>query len=429
MPKKIYLIDANSFIYRMFFAIPEFATKEGKIVNATFWMAKFFTGQLVKENPDYIIFIKDARGENFRHKIYPEYKATRDKMPDTLREQIGDIEEMVEKMQIDRVEISGYEADDVIATLAKKLEKETDNEVYILSSDKDLYALVSEQVKIYDTQKKKISWPKETKEKFWVDSEYVTDYLAICGDVSDNIPGVKWIGPKKVELLINAFWWVEEIYKVVNEVYNGEKTYKDFEEKVGKIFKGKTFEKLYEWKENAFLSKRLATLACDVDMWDFDISEYDFKEEKLFTPEVIEFFEKLEFHSLIKEKKEKQKWKDTWKKVKIIWDDAWIEELEEKIKKYNEIVIDTETTDLRPQDAKLVGVSILLDQENIFYINRLHNWPRVTDEKLQWFLQKLFDSDKKIIGHNLKYDLEIITLFLRGKWLEKSEENPQSMLF
>jgi DNA polymerase I len=102
--KKVYLIDGNSFIYRMFFALPEFSTKSGKIVNATFGMAKFFMEQLVKENPDYVVFIKDAKGNNFRHELYSDYKATRERMPDTLRNQIEDIETMIAKMQIQIIE-------------------------------------------------------------------------------------------------------------------------------------------------------------------------------------------------------------------------------------------------------------------------------------------------------------------------------------
>jgi DNA polymerase-1 len=103
--KKIYLIDGNSFIYRMFFALPEFSTKDGKIVNATFGMAKFFMEQLVKEKPDYVVFIKDAKGNNFRHDLYSEYKATRERMPDSLRSQIGDIEEMIARMNMQIIEI------------------------------------------------------------------------------------------------------------------------------------------------------------------------------------------------------------------------------------------------------------------------------------------------------------------------------------
>lgn len=153
-------------------------------------MAKFFVGQLIKEKPDYLVFIKDAKGDNFRHELYSEYKATRERMPDNLRSQISMIEDMIKTMNIDIIEIPGYEADDVIATLAEKLKLENDNEIYILSGDKDLYALVDEQVKIYDTQRKKISGPDETFEKFGVPASCVRDYLAICGDSSDNIPGI-----------------------------------------------------------------------------------------------------------------------------------------------------------------------------------------------------------------------------------------------
>ena len=120
-------------------------------------------------------------------------------------------------MQIDIIEIPGYEADDVIGTLAEKLGREESNEIYILSWDKDLYALVNEQVKIYDTQKKKISGPEETKEKFWVPAECVRDYLAICGDSSDNIPWIAGIWPKKAIVLLNHFWSLEKIYEQIDE--------------------------------------------------------------------------------------------------------------------------------------------------------------------------------------------------------------------
>jgi len=190
--KKIYLIDWNSFIYRMFFALPEFATKDWKIVNAIFGMAKFFVWQLINENPDYIIFIKDAKWENFRHKLYSDYKATRDRMPDNLRSQIDDIEKMIWLMRVPIIEISGYEADDVIWTLAVKLWKNSDYEIDILTWDKDLYSLVSENVKIYDTMKKKKFGPFETKEKFGIESNMIIDYLAIVWDKADNIPGIDW---------------------------------------------------------------------------------------------------------------------------------------------------------------------------------------------------------------------------------------------
>lgn len=440
MSKKIYLIDGNSFIYRMFFAIPEFTTSSGKPVNATFGMAKFFVGQLVKEKPDYVVFIKDAKGTNFRHDLYEEYKATRERMPDNLRSQISDIEAMIGKMNIDIIEIPGYEADDVIWTLAIELWKKSDNEIYILSGDKDLYALVTEQVKIYDTQRKKISWPDETFEKFGVPASCVRDYLAICGDSSDNIPGIAGIWPKKATVLLNEFWSLEKIYEIIGHVVLfpplGENWMRAaLEEKEivispesQKILKGKTLEKFVDGKENAFLSQKLATLACDVNLENFALEDYSFDGISFLTPQLEDFFTELEFFSLVKQKEEeKQKWKDTGKKVQIIWDSQGLEELSQKIEKSKKIVLDTETSSLNPREAELIWVSLLLSEDEIFYINHLHSWPQITSEELQSFLKTILKSDILIIGHNIKYDLQVIESFLSSPIKQKNtQSSPES---
>ncbi len=411
MSKRIYLIDGNSFIYRMFFALPEFSTKDGRVVNATFGMAKFFVGQLVKENPDYIVFIKDAKGDNFRHKLYSEYKATRERMPDNLRSQIWDIEEMIAKMNIDIIEIPGYEADDVIGTLAVRLWNQEKNEIFILSWDKDLYALVNEQVKVYDTQKKKISGPEETFEKFWVWAECVRDYLAICGDSSDNIPGIAWIWPKKATVLLNELWTLEKIYETIDSI---ESIYTSLWEDVQKILKWKTLEKFIEGRENAFLSQKLATLDCNMELQDFDIEDYLFNPQEIQTTQLHDFFRELEFFSLLKDEEEKLKtWSDIWKKVQIVGDSEWLSDLLKKIKKAKRMVLDTETTSLNVREAELVWVSILLNENEIFYINRLHNWPHINTRELQNFIRKILESNIEIIWHNLKYDLQILESFLK----------------
>ncbi len=410
MSKKIYLIDGNSFIYRMFFALPEFSTKEGRVVNATFWMAKFFVGQLVKENPDYVVFIKDAKGNNFRHDLYAEYKATRERMPDSLRSQIWDIEEMIGKMNIDIIEIPWYEADDVIGTLAESLWKESQNEVYILSWDKDLYALVTEQVKIYDTQRKKISGPEETFEKFGIPAECVRDYLAICWDSSDNIPWIAGIWPKKAQVLLNEFWSLEKIYEVIDDIENRKES---ISEESQKMLKGKTLEKFVEGKELAFLSQKLATLDCNVDLPGFDLENYSFSPKEIRTPDLEDYFTELEFFSLVnKQTIEKKKWDSLWKKVQIVGDEDGLKRLEDKIYKQKEIIIDTETTSLNVQEAQLVGVSILLDEDNIFYINLMHRWPQVEWQHAQDFIKRLLSSEIVLIAHNFKYDLQIMQQFV-----------------
>ncbi len=422
MKKKVYLVDGNNFIYRMFFALPEFATKDGKIVNAVFGMAKFFVWQLAKEKPDYLLFIKDAKWKNFRHEIYSDYKATRDRMPDNLRVQISDIENMISDMWVDLVEIPWCEADDVIWTLVKKFEWEKDLEIDILTWDKDLYYLVSDNVKIYDTMKKKKFWPKETEEKFWISHNFIIDYLSIVWDKADNIPWINGFWPKKAIPLIKYVWGVEDIYEVVGKVQLWEKLedcLSDIDEEwmreLAKLFKWKTFEKLIDSRDDAFLSKKLATIKQDVELKDFDLESYKFFPEKLLNEKVVKSFQDFEFNSLLPEDYwvELKDWRSLWLKVNIVWDDLWLDELKNVIKDYKEIVLDTETTSLDVMKASLVWVSIYLDDKNIFYINRLHNWPKVSDKKLKDFLNNLFDSDNLIIGHNLKYDLEIIENFLK----------------
>lgn len=423
MSQKIYLIDGNSFIYRMFFALPEFSTQDGRVVNATFGMAKFFTGQLVKEKPDYLVFIKDAKWDNFRHNLYSEYKATRERMPDNLRSQISDIEDMIKTMNIDIIEIPGYEADDVIATLAEKLKQESNNEIYILSGDKDLYALVDEQVKIYDTQRKKISGPDETFAKFGVPASCVRDYLAICWDSSDNIPGISGIGPKKAQVLLNDLGSLEKVYETIDVL---DEVYDSLPADVQKIFKWKTLEKFIEGRELAFLSQKLATLATQVDMSWFDLADYEFSPKKLFSPELSSFFKDLEFYSLIKdEEKQKETWANIWKKVHIIGDSEGLLELKEKILSQNEIVLDTETTDLDVRKANLVGVSLLLGEQEMYYINLMHAGPQISYEDMKAFLEDIFASNITIIWHNIKYDLQILEMYLKNKNVETQEDSKE----
>jgi 5'-3' exonuclease len=453
MPKKIYLIDWNSFIYRMFFALPEFATKDWKIVNAIFGMAKFFVSSLVAQSPDYLIFIKDAAGDNFRHKLYADYKATRDRMPDSLRTQIWDIEKMIGLMWIDIVEVDWYEADDVIGTLATKLWKDVDNQVFILSWDKDLYSLITDNVFVYDTMKRTIFNPEKATEKFWVKPEMIIDYLSIVWDKADNIPGIDWFWPKKAVDLINIIWTVEQIYNTVDDINSWlklEQCYPSLEasklKSIESCFKWKTFEKLVNSKEDAFLSKKLATIELNIDLddhllideipWDgivskkFNLEDFKFKPDTLLNNDIKEYFKSLEFFSLIWETEDikVKTWYDLWLKVKLVQNKEQLDQLMDLIvnipleKEWSKgpqqegdirnICLHTETTSINIIEAKLIWISIYIDDNNIFYINRLHKGDTVLDIDLKNFLKEILDLDILIVWHNLKYDLEIIDLFI-----------------
>ena len=439
--KKIYLIDANSFIYRMFYGVPEMTTKKWDYVNAIYWIARFFLLQMKYENPDYLIFIKDAKWKNFRHDLDENYKATRDRMPDNLRSQMPIISDMVKKMWVPIIEIEWYEADDVIWTLANKYTWENDVEVDVLTWDKDLYSLVSKNVCIYDTMKKKKFWIEETIEKFWVKPEMIIDYLAIVWDKADNIPWIDWFWPKKAVDLINIIWWIEKIYNLIDEfkfVNLKEKEVKEilienfWDENTKKIFwcfKWKTFEKLIKSREDAFLSKKLATIELNVDLRDFDLEKYKCLPETYLTDEIKVLFRELEFNSLLWEEPEKlKKWSDLKLDVKIIDSDEKLDKLFNNIKTFEKIVLDTETTSLNIIEAELVWVSIYLDDKNIFYINRLHSWKKISDIALKKFFNKIFDLDILIVWHNLKYDLEIIDLFMSNIELDKNDNDSWQMI-
>lgn len=188
--RNIYLIDGYNLIYRLFYAIPPFTTKAGEPVNAVFGMAKSLMGMHQYEKPDLLYFIMDFKGKTFREELYPAYKGTRDRMPDDLKSQEPKIFELLKAMEIPVLEKEGFEADDIIGTLATTLRKDPNNQVYIISGDKDLYQFIGGNVMVYDTMKRKIAYRDETIEKFGVPPERVVDYLSITGDSSDNIPGI-----------------------------------------------------------------------------------------------------------------------------------------------------------------------------------------------------------------------------------------------
>jgi DNA polymerase-1 len=164
--KTIYLIDAYNLIYRLFFAVPPFTTKAGEPVNAVFGMAKSILGFHEYDQPDALYFILDAPGKTFREDLYADYKGTRDRMPDDLRSQEKRIFELLESMQIPLIKQEGFEADDIIGTLAKRFSEDPNTHTYIVSGDKDLYQCIGPNVSVYDTMKRRKAGREEAIEKF-----------------------------------------------------------------------------------------------------------------------------------------------------------------------------------------------------------------------------------------------------------------------
>lgn len=392
--KKIYIVDGNSFVYRNFYAIPEMKTKDWQFVNCVFWMAKFLMWLSKRDKPDFLYMVRDAPWKTFRDELYSEYKANRDKTPDELKSQFPLVNDMIKKMWIPLIEVPWVEADDVIATLALELSQDKENMIYILSWDKDLFALVRENVIIKDTMKKKDFWIKETVEKFWIEPKFVTDYLSIVWDSSDNIPWIAGFWPKKAVELINSFWTLEEIYENVESL------------------KWKAKEKAIDAREVAFLSKKLATLKADVKH-NLTHKEHHFYDKDLLTEDAKNMLRELEFFSIIGEEEKKlETFEDTKLKVKTIKTEKELQSLEKEIEKEKTIFFDTETTNISPFIADLVGISIMFWDDNIFYINVKHEGENPWEKNLKIFLQNILNSDLEIVWHNIKYDLQIVEKFL-----------------
>src|SRR3989338_8734710 len=205
------LIDASSFIFRAFYAIRHLSNKQGLPTNATFGFANMILKVLEDLHPTHLAVVYDTKHPSFRKERYPEYKANRSAMPDDLVPQLPYIKKFVEAMNLPRFEKAGLEADDIIAALAHFARKNKED-VCIVSSDKDLMQLVNDHTWMFDTMKNLRIGPKEVKEKLGVGPELVTDYLGIVGDTSDNIPGVKGIGPKGAVALLEQFGNIEGNY-------------------------------------------------------------------------------------------------------------------------------------------------------------------------------------------------------------------------
>ncbi len=281
--KKLILIDGNAIIHRAFHAIPPFKTSKGELVNAVYGFGSMLLNILNNEKPEYIAVSFDTKAKTFRHEEYDDYKATRTKAPDELYSQIPRIYELVKIFEMPIYTMDGFEADDVLGTLATQAEKTEDLKTLIATGDHDALQLVSEKTNvlmpfkgfsesvIFDTQK--------VFSKYGLSPTQIPDLKGLQGDSSDNIKGVKGVGAKTATFLLQKYGSVENIYEHLNEIT------------------GKVHDNLDADKENAFFSKRLATIVTDVDVTlnlkSCQTHTYDHEK-------VLNFFQEMEFKSLIR---------------------------------------------------------------------------------------------------------------------------------
>ena len=396
---KLMIVDGNAIVHRAYHAIPPLTTKNGTVVNAVYGFVSMLLKVLSEIKPDYIAVTFDEAGPTFRHKKYEKYKATRVKAEQALYDQIPLTKEVMNAFGFPIFSKPGFEADDVIGTIVKKVEKK-DLETFIVTGDMDTLQLVSDRVRVY-TLRKGISDvviynPEAVKERFGFGPEMVVDYKALRGDASDNIPGVPGIGEKGATELIKKIGGIEEIYKKIDSL-----------NKLG--FTESVVKKLKIGEEHARMSKELASLDLNVPELDFSLDKCEIK--PIDREKVLPIFQKFEFLSLLKrlpgeasvsvEKTEKPKKPKLEKGQYKYLELKEKKEIEKVLNKISETGVFAAKAILDSTDsytAKFYGMILVVKDEAFF----------VESTDFDNIKSIFLDSKLELLGHDIKQLLKFI---------------------
>ena len=408
------LVDGSGYIFRAFYALPPMTRKDGTPVNAVYGFTNMMMNLTQENSCGYMVVVFDAKRQNFRNNIYPAYKENRKETPPELVPQFSLIRKATEALNIPWVEMEGFEADDLIATYTK-LALDQEMNVRIISADKDLMQLKRDGVSVYDPMKRKIITDEDIKNKFGVTPDKMIDVQSLMGDSIDNVPGAEGIGPKTAAQLINQYGNLDNLLAHLNE-----------------IPQAKRREGLIRDKEQILISRKLVTLDPDVPVQN---SLEDFKAKEPNLDILKAFLDENGFKSLmIRVNDWGQKRSDNIGNCqvipvikpdyKLIQDETALKEWISNIK--DKVAIDTETTGIDPIQAEIVGFSLGLADGKACYVPLKHgkiqeftdlfsfeaaNRPKQIDIKAALNLLKPILENTAItkIGHNIKYDMHILT--------------------
>ena len=415
---KFVLIDAHALIHRAFHAIPFLATKDGELTNAVYGFTATVLSVLKELKPEYIAVSFDLPEPTFRHKMYSDYKATRQKAPDELKSQFGRVREVVDALGMPVFEVPGYEADDVIGSLAKQYTAKHQLETYIVTGDKDSLQLVDEHIKIFTLRKgikdTIIYDLKLLKDETGLTPDEFIEYKALKGDPSDNIPGVPGIGDKTAVILVQKFGTLEKLYKALA----------DDPAKHPEI-KPKVRSNLTEFEKQAYLSRDLSRIVTDIKL-KFSLSAcraHDFNLEG-----ALKLFKKLEFSSLARRLQEamgeegaaatpadtesaeppKRDWGK--KKYELIGTETAFKQFVTLLKKQKIFAFDTETERLDSLSPNIAGISFSWQANHGYYLPLKHKTgPTLPLQATLKTLKPIFeDASVGKVGHHLKYDTEVV---------------------
>ena len=398
-----YLIDGYALLYRSHFALIRnpLINSKGQHTSAIYGFTNALLKLIKEESPDYIVTVFDGKEKTFRHEMYPEYKATREKMPDELRSQLPILWDLVDSLNIKSLLVNGFEADDIIGTLAI-MGKKNNFDCRIISGDKDFMQLIDSDIKLHTPGKNGSSiifGPNEVKKKWGVIPSKIVDLLGLMGDSSDNVPGVRGVGAKTAVKLLEQYGSFEKIIQNADDVKN---------KKIRESLKNET--------ELAYLSKKLVTIKTDMKL---DVDFDDMKLKKFNFEKVNDIFDELEFYKFKKELNildlNKKKINKIEKSYLIVDNDSKLDSLVSQLNNSTLISIDLETTSVNPIEANIVGLSFSIKENSGWYVPILFSEKRKNifsgQNDLITVLSKLKHilESKKIhkCGQNIKYDLLI----------------------
>ncbi len=394
MPKTIYLIDGSAYIHRAYHAIRGLASSSGLPTNAVYGFTRMLIKLLEDKSPEYVAVLFDAKGPTFRHERYADYKANRPPMPEDLAVQIPYIHQVTEGFRIPALQMPGYEADDLIGTLARRAET-AGFSVVMVTGDKDFIQLVTDQASIWDPMKDKTTTAADVAETYGVTPAQMVDVMGLSGDTSDNIPGVPGIGQKTALTLIREYGSLEALY-----------------EEVSALKRKKQRENLIDHRDQAFLSRELVAIQTEVPIPD-GFSPEQLNRVDPDTEALGRLFSFLEFRQLQQTYSEGTI-AEPEKTYRAVTDPEALEALVRRLATADVIAIDTETTSEHPMLARLVGVSVCMSPHEAFYIPCGHDYIGAPDQipcetVLAALAPVLSAPTPKKVGQNIKYDWTVLS--------------------
>ena len=397
--QSIILVDGSSYLFRAYYALPPLTNKAGHPTGAIYGVTNMMRKLCEEYQHEQIIVVFDSKGKNFRHELYPEYKANRGAMPEELGQQIEPIHNIIRAMGLPLVMCPGVEADDIIGTLCTQAAKEN-IDCIVSSGDKDFAQLVNPSISLVNTMTQTMMDEQGVVDKFGVPPHQIIDYLALIGDTSDNVPGIPKVGPKTAVKWLNQYESIDNLIEHADQI------------------KGKVGENLRENIEQLKLSRQLVTILCDVKL---EENLESLQQTPADDNTLLEYFETFEFNRWVDEIKNQDSANKsagldqpkTERNYQSILNKKDCEELVIRLKKQGFFAFDLETSGLDPQQDYIVGIALAKKPGQAYYIPIAHKHSscaqQLTGEWVFEQLDTLFqDESIDMIGQNLKFDLKFL---------------------